>query len=189
MLPAHLIASRPDIIAARARAEAAAHEINVAKTLFFPDINLNGLFSYQSVGLGHLFGPTSQTNGVTAAFDLPIFDAGARRANLGVKYAEYDIAVQSYNQTILTALRDVADQLSTIRTLKSQLKAQALALRSTRNNYKLFKSRYNHGIVTYTQVLEIRQLLLQQESTQRDLQARHLLAVVAMLKALGGNEL
>ena len=188
-LPAHLLAQRPDIYAAKFRAEAAANEINIAKARFFPDINLMGLFSYQSaLGFNHLFERTSQDNAVTAAVDLPIFDAGARRADLGVKYAEYDTAVNEYNQTILTALREVADQLSRLQTIGSQLTAEHAAENATERNYKLYRARYNHGIADYAEVLERKQLLLQQQSTRLTLQTRHLQAAVGMLQALGGND-
>ena len=136
----------------------------MSKARFFPDINLGVLFSYQSIIVGQLFNPQNENNAVTGAFDLPIFDAGARRANLGVRYAEYDLAVNEYNKTILTALREVADQLSQIHTLNSQLAAQNTALTATRHNYKLYSSRYNHGIADYVQVLESRQLLIQYPS-------------------------
>jgi NodT family efflux transporter outer membrane factor (OMF) lipoprotein len=187
-LPARLIAQRPDIYAAKSRAQAEASRIRVAKAYFFPDINLNALFSYQALGLGRLFDVQSQNNAITGAVDLPIFDAGARRANLGVKYAEYDLAVNEYNKTILTALREVADQLSILQSVGSQLAAQNAALKATRHNYKLFSSRYNHGIADYVQVLRSRQSLIERQSELIDLQTRHLQAVVATLKALGGND-
>ena len=187
-LPAHLLAERPDIYAAKSRALAAASRIKVAKAYFFPDINLAALFSYQSINLNQLFTHQNQNNAVTGAIDLPIFDAGARRANLGEKYAEYDLAVNEYNQTILTALREVADQLSLLKTINSQLQAENIALNATRHNYKLFSSRYNHGIADTLEVLQSKQALMQRQAVQTDLQTRHLLAVVAMLKALGGND-
>lgn len=186
-LTANVLAQRPDIYAAKARAQAAAHVIKVAKAAFFPDISLNAVFSYQSVGLGHLFDVVSQNNSGTAAVDLPIFDAGARRANLGVKYAEYDVAVNQYNETILNALRDAADQLASLKSLRAQLASQGNAILATRHNYKLFLSRYNHGVVDYVPVLEISQLLTQQQATEANLQVRHLQKAVAMIKALGGQ--
>jgi NodT family efflux transporter outer membrane factor (OMF) lipoprotein len=187
-LPAHLLAQRPDIFAAKSRAEAAAHQANVAKALFFPDINLNALLSYQSVDFGRLFHVSSQNNAITGAFDLPIFDASARRSNLGVHYAEYDLAVNTYNQTILTALREVADQLSILKMIQSQLTAQQEAVKALQVNYKLFNLRYNHGIIDYISVLQIKEKLLQQQATQINFQIRHLQAVVGMLKALGGAQ-
>jgi NodT family efflux transporter outer membrane factor (OMF) lipoprotein len=185
-LPANLLGLRPDVAASRYHVEAYVHEINVAKAAFFPNINLQGLFSYQSINFGKFFDPKSQNNAIAAAFDLPIFDANARRANLGVKYAEYDQAVNTYNQTILTALREVFDQLAVLRSTRSQLTTQDQATLATENNYKLIHSRYNHGIVDYVQVLEINGRLLQQKAIQVELQTRHLKAIIAMYKALGG---
>jgi len=186
-LPANLLAQRPDIQAARSRVEAAAHHINVAKARLFPNINLTGLFSYQSIFLNNLFTQQNQNNAISGAIDLPLFDAGARRANVGVRYAEYDLAVNTYNQTLLSALHEVIDQETLLNSLRKQLQAQNRAVLATNKKYRLTTSRYHHGIVDYVQVLEIKNTLLQQQATQLDLQARHLRAIVAMLKALGGN--
>jgi len=186
-LTLNILAGRPDIFATKLRVEAAAHAINIAKTKFYPNISLMALFSYQSVQLNQLFDVGSQNNAITGAIDLPIFDAGLRRANLGVKYAEYDLAVNNYNQTLLTALREVADYQAILHSLSAELLSQEKALKATSYNYKLFLSRYNHGIIDYVQVLEIKQLLLQYRLKQIELQTQHLQSVVGILKSLGGN--
>jgi len=187
-LPANLLAQRPDIAATKFRAEAAAHQINAAKARFFPDINLNLLFSYQNVGLTQFLKPANQNNAVTGAFDLPIFDAGARRANLGVKLSEYDQAVDQYNQTILTALNEVADQLSILKALDSQLNAQNSSVKASYERYGLTQSQFHHGITDQATLLNNRVSLIQQEAIQQFLQTRRLQAVVGMLKALGGSD-
>lgn len=185
-LPANLLANRPDIFASRFRVEAASHQVNVAKARFFPDINLKILFSYQSVLLNRLFDQDNQTNAIGGAIDLPLFDAGARRADLRIRYAEYDLAVNEYNRTILQALNEVANQESILNSLALQIKSQSNAMAAVSRNYKLINSRYNHGITDYTQLLQIKGLLLQQQATLLALQARHLQAVVVLIKALGG---
>ena len=187
-LPANILAQRPDIHASLLRAEAAAHQVNAAKARFYPNFNLNILFSYQSLVTGQLFNPQSQNNAIGGAFDLPIFDAGARRANLGGKYAEYDLAVNDYNQSVLTALREVADQVANLKALRSQLRAQQFSYLATQQKYHLMSSQYHHGIVEYTQVLNSKNGFLQQHAAQVDLQTKHLQTVVAMIKALGGKE-
>jgi NodT family efflux transporter outer membrane factor (OMF) lipoprotein len=188
MLPANLLAQRPDIFATRSRLEATANKINVAKARFFPNINLSALFSYQSIKFGHFLSAESQNNAITGAIDLPIFDAGARRANLGVRYAEYDVAVSNYNNTILKALREVADQVSTLHSLQSQISAREKALSAIKHKHQLTTLRYDNGIIDYLPVLETKTQLLQQQSLQASLQSRHLQAIVAMMKALGGND-
>jgi NodT family efflux transporter outer membrane factor (OMF) lipoprotein len=189
-LPANLIASRPDLEAAKRRVEAACSEVNVSKARFFPNINLSGLFSYQEVGknLGHFFQPSLQNNAITAALDLPIFDAGERRADLGVKYAEFDLAVNEYNQTILKALQEVADQVSNQRSLSAQLESQYIAVNATKQNYQLYRLRYDHGISDYAELLQRKDLFLKQESNELALQTRHIQTIVATIKALGGKD-
>jgi len=186
-LSINLIAHRPDVASAALRMSAAAHQINAAKARFFPNINLNALFSYQTIELNHLFDPASQNNAITGAIDLPIFDAGARRAALGIQYAEFDLAVIHYNPTILTALREIADELARLKTVNAQLRAQQQAVKDIAHNYKLFNSRYNHGVVDYVQVLEIKHLLLEQQAKQADLETKYQRTFIAMIKALGGN--
>ncbi len=186
-LPLALIGQRPDIAAARARAEAAAHRVKVAKARFYPSINLNLLFSYQSIFFNKLFNHESQNNAATGAIDLPIFDAGARRANLGVRYAEYDAAVNQYNQSILIALKEVADQLVLLKTVGQQLRTQGAAVAASQRNDALVRLRYQHGIIDYLPVLTMRETYLEQQMLLVDYQARQLLAQVAMIKALGGD--
>jgi NodT family efflux transporter outer membrane factor (OMF) lipoprotein len=187
VIPANILAQRPDIASARALTEAAAHQVNVAKTAFFPNINLKGLLSLQSVYFTKAFNIWLQNDNASAAFDLPIFDAGARRANLGVNYTQYELSVNQYNQTILNSLQQVGDQLSALKTLDTQIKAQNQALNNTASNYKLFQARYTQGIIDYTQLIEIKQLLIQQKAALYTLQTRQKQAFVALLAALGGE--
>ncbi len=187
VVPANLLAQRPDIIAARSLTESAAHQIKVARAAFFPNVNLSALLNSLSFYSNPLFNISLQNAGVRGALDLPVFDAGARRANLGVKQADFDYAISQYNQTILNALHEVTDQIAALRTLNQQVKEQDKAVNSTAANYKLFRARYTQGIIDYVQLLEIKQSLLQQKSTLLSLQTRHKQAFVALLAALGGE--
>ncbi len=187
IIPANVLAQRPDIASARALTEAAAHQVNVAKTAFFPNINLKGLLSLQSLYFNKAFNIWLQNDNAAAAFDLPVFDAGARKANLGVSYAQYELAVNQYNQTILNSLQQVGDQLTAMNTLNTQITAQNQALNNTESNYRLFQARYTQGIIDYTQLIEIKQLLIQQKAILYNLQTRQKQAFVALLAALGGE--
>lgn len=186
IIPANILARRPDIAAACAMAEAAAHQVNVAKAAFFPNINLKGLVSLESLYFSKAFNIWFQNDNVGAAVELPIFDAGARRANLQVHYAQYDIAVNQYNQTLLNSLKEVSDQLSILETLNRQIAAQSKALKSAESNYNLYKSQYAHGIIEYTQLILIKQIVLYQRAILVNLQTGQIQAYIALLVALGG---
>lgn len=187
VIPANLLGRRPDIVASRWRVEAASHQICASKANFYPDINLKAFFSYQSIGLNKLFLSSSQDKNVRAAIDLPIFDANQRRAQLSEKYSEYDIAVNQYNDTILTALKDSADQISRIYVVKSQQASQVQVLKNIQNTYNLIQARYNHGISDYTQLLQAKGALLSEKQRDIQLKAQRVLTTIAMIKALGGD--
>lgn len=187
VMSVNVLAQRPDIAASCSLAEAAAHQINVARAAFFPDINLSGILNMQSFYFSQLFHVSLQTEGVKAALSLPIFDAGTRKANLGIKYAEYELAVNQYNQTILNALQQVTDQMTALQTLSKQIQDQTKVITTTEGNYKLFHDSYVAGIIDYVQLIEIKQLLVQQKATLYSLQTRRKQAFVGLLAALGGE--
>ncbi len=187
-LPANLLSNRPDIIAARFEVESAAHKVNVSKARFFPDINLLAFYSYQSIGLNQLFQAQSRDYVIQPAIDLPIFDAGARRANLRTRYAEYDLAVNQYNQTIITALHQVADQLSILQSVKAQLNAQNQSCSASAHNLSLTRLRYQHGIDDDMTVLNSEVNYLSQKRAQLQLQTQSILALIGTINALGGND-
>lgn len=183
----NVLAQRPDIASARALMEAQAHQINVARAAFLPNINLSGILSLQSLYFSKLFNVRIQTESVRPAIELPLFDAGARRANLGVRHAEFELSVNRYNQSILNALKEVSDYMTAVQTLNRQVDNQTLAVNTINSNYTLFKARYKQGIIDYVQLIEIQQTLLQQKAMLYNLQARQKQAFVALLAALGGG--
>ena len=188
VLHANVLGCRPDIMASRWRIEAAAERVNAAKARFYPNINLMAILSLQSYTLGKTFYASSRDNSAGVAIDLPIFDAGTRRAYLASQFDEFDIASEQYNQTILTALRDVADQAASLHSLSTQETAQATALHAAEQVYHLTRSRYQHGISDYMSMLEQQDPVLQAQNRELQIQARHLQATVLMIKALGGRD-
>src|SRR5262249_3787425 len=126
-VPAALLGRRPDIVAQRWRVEAAGKNIDVAKAQFYPDVSLLAFVGFQSIGLPGFLSAASRTLGVGPAVTLPIFDGGRLRGNLAGSNADYDIAVEQYNQALVDGLRDVVDQLTSFRSLDEQRKQQAHA--------------------------------------------------------------
>ena len=86
-LPAELLGRRPDIIAQRARVEAAQKDIASAKAEFYPNVNLIAFVGLQSLGGGGFLSAASRMMGFGPAVSLPIFDAGRLRANLAGRNA------------------------------------------------------------------------------------------------------
>ena len=121
---------------------------------------------------------------VGSAIHLPIFDAGALRANLAGRNADYDVAVEQYNTTLVDAVRDVADQVVSIRSVNAQFADQELARVKTEQAYDVAAVRYRAGLTTYLTVLNAQTAVLQQQRADAELRARVLDLDVALTRAL-----
>ena len=186
-LPAELIGRRPDILALRWRIESAEHGIANAKADFYPNVNLTALVGLQALGTGAFFMAANREVGIGPAITLPIFDAGRRRATLASRDAEYDAAVDQYDQALADALRDVVDQLVSLHSIDEQRAEQRDGLATAQDAYDLALLRYQEGIGNYLQVLTTHEQLLNQRTLDADLRARDWDAAIDLERALGGG--
>jgi NodT family efflux transporter outer membrane factor (OMF) lipoprotein len=186
-LPADLLAHRPDVVAARTRAAAAHAGRAAAKASFYPNVNLAAFAGWNAIGLDRLFDSESQQFSGMAAIHLPLFDAGRLQADYRKAGAEIDLATASYNETVLRAVRESADQLSRLRSLDQQLADQARALAAAEDAYRLAEQRYGAGLASYLTVLNAETQVLSARRQRVNLLADRTLARVALLVALGGS--
>ena len=186
-IPADLLGRRADIAAARWRVEASSKDVVNAKTQFYPNINLMAFAGFSSIGLNRLVDSGSQQWGVGPALRLPIFDAGRLRANLRGKTADLDAAVESYNSAVIDAVRDVADQVTSMQAIARQQVEQRAAQNAAEGAYEIAVQRYKAGLGNYLNVLTAETSVLAQRRQAVDLSARSLDTRVALIRALGGG--
>jgi NodT family efflux transporter outer membrane factor (OMF) lipoprotein len=186
-LPADLVSRRPDIVAARWQVEAAMHDVKEAKAEFYPDVNLAAGFGFDAFGWGRFLNVASRQAQIGPAIHLPIFDAGALRAQLRGRYADFDLDVANYNQTLIGAFQDVATQVSSIRSADKQLVDAQRALDASTNAFQLAVIRYKAGLSEQLQVLNADQNRLAAEQTVANLKAQRRDEQMALIKALGGG--
>jgi NodT family efflux transporter outer membrane factor (OMF) lipoprotein len=186
-LSVDLIGRRPDVVAARLGAEAAASRIEVANANFYPNVDLTGAFGLQSLDLKYLLQHQSQMGQFGPAVHLPIFDYGRNEGVYRGARAEYDAAVAVYDRTLANALRDVADAYATRRGVAVEIKDARAALAESENGYRVIKQRYDAGLSRYTDVLTAENALLAQRRSVADLRAQAFAADVALARALGGG--
>ena len=186
-VPADLLGRRADIAAARWRIEAATGDTKNAKAQFYPNINLTAFIGLASIGLDQLIKSGSEQYGAGPAIRLPIFDSGRLRANLSVKTADLDAAIESYNGAVLDAVHDVADQIASLRSIDRQQAEQVRAQVAAESAYDLSTQRYKAGLSTYLTVLNAEATVLAQRRQSADLKARALDAQIALIRSLGGG--
>ena len=186
-LPLDLLGRRPDLVAARWRVEAAVGEIDVARKRFLPNVNLIAFAGLASLGMDRLLAAGSGIGGAGPAVRLPLFAAGGLQAGLRGREADYDLAVERYNELLLEAVREVADQVQTRRVLESERVERRLAYEATERARRVALERYAAGIANYLEVLDAEAPLYELQRRASDLSARAQLAEVGLYRALGGG--
>ena len=187
VVPADLVGRRADIVAARWRVEAAVGDVAVARADFYPNISLTAFVGLSSIGLDRLLRMSSEQYGAGPAIRLPIFDAGRLRAGLRGRTADLDAAVENYNSVLVESIHDVADQISSVRSVDLQQQQQADAQRAAESAYDLAKQRYSAGLGTYLVVLNAETNVIAQRRLTTDLRARAIDSQVLLVRALGGG--
>ncbi len=184
-----LLAHRPDLAVALWRVKAAAQMIKVAQTNFYPDVNLVGFAGLHSLNLKDLFlsHGASVAYGMGPTLTLPIFEGGRLEAELKNQQAAYDAAVESYNETLLAAVQQVADSLAEWRQTLEHDAAQEKALQAAEAESALAEKRYQAGLSTRDGAIEAETALLKQRLVNSEMHGAHLLAAVGLIEALGGG--
>ena len=186
-LQADLIGRRPDVVATRLRAEAAAQRINVAKADFYPNVNLTAVLGVQALGIDMLTRSGSDYSSIGPAVSLPIFNGGQLQGAYKESRAEYDAAVAAYEGSITQALNDVADVAASERALNQRLSSSREALAAARQSYQIAQNRYRGGLATYLDVLTAEDSLIANQRNVADLETRAFALDVALVRALGGG--
>jgi NodT family efflux transporter outer membrane factor (OMF) lipoprotein len=186
-VPLDLLGHRPDVAAAKWRAEAARHAIDSAKAEFYPNVNLVAFAGFQAMGTGNLLGADARMAGFGPAVTLPIFHGGELNANLAGRRADADLAVSDYNQTVLDAVHQVADALDGLRLLDQEKAEQRQAREAIDAAYDLAVKRYKAGMGNYIAVLIAQTGVLTQARLDTDLRIRAYQLDANLANALGGG--
>lgn len=182
-----LIGRRPDVVAARLRAEAAAKKIKVARADFYPSVRLSALVGAQSLGLGELTTASSTYGSFGPAVTLPLFNGGALQGAYRGARADYDVAVAAYDATLVRALNEVADAAVSAAALEPRAARLRESLEAAEDAYALTLTRYRGGLASYLDVLSAEDAVIAARRSLADLEARAFSVDVALVKALGGG--
>jgi outer membrane protein, multidrug efflux system len=185
-LPSTLLERRPDIVAAERRVSEANARIGVARAALFPSVTLGGQGGYETTS-GSLL---RASNGFWAlgplSAALAIFDGGARRANIRTAVAQFDEASADYRDTVLTAFREVEDNLAAARFLASQERNQQDAVRAAERTRDLALTRYRDGASDYLEVVTAQAAALDTQRALLTLRANQLRVATDLVRSIGG---
>lgn len=182
-----LIAHRPDVTAAAWRVEEAAKRIKVARAGFYPNFNILGLFGYQTIHPKELFKWRSIYGQAGPAINLPIFEGGLLQAQLGQSYENYYIAVEQYNQAIMTSVQNVLDSLAGLKYVFGELQDNARIADLSQENLQLTQGRFKHHIDSYLNVLDAELDAINKEDLRLISLGSYYLQFTNLINALGGG--
>jgi outer membrane protein, multidrug efflux system len=186
-LDSYVLLRRPDVIQAEYQLRAANAQIGAARAALFPRITLTGLLGFASSALLKLF--TGGAFGWSAGADATytIFQSGAGHANVRLSEAQRNAAIASYQRTVQTAFREVADALARRGTINDEIGARQRQQAATADTYVLTEARYRAGIDPFLTVLDAQRSYYsaQQQLVQTRLTAAQNL--VTTYQAIGGD--
>ncbi|WP_339540562.1 efflux transporter outer membrane subunit [Pseudomonas sp. RA_5y_Pfl1_P24] len=186
-LPSSLLQRRPDVLAAEHSLKSANIDIGAARAAFFPSISLTANAGSASSSLSNLFKAGSGAWTFAPSISVPIFDAGSNRATLDAAKVEKEIQVQTYQQTLQTAFKEVADALAVRSTLDQRLAAQQALTDASQKSFDLSDALYRAGSQSYLEALDAQRSLY---SAQQDLITLRLAEQsnrVTLYKVVGGG--
>lgn len=182
-----LLARRPDLMAQIWRAKALAHEVGAAMADFYPNISISALIGLESIFYSKIFNPKSFTANVTPALHLPIFTAGAIRANVRANRAAFDAAIYAYNDLVLKSAREVADLLVLAEAIFEQKAEQDRVVSASQERHQLTVMRAKSGLDSRFDELAIQTELINKQLQNVSLLYGEYATAVQLIRALGGG--
>ncbi len=186
-LPSELLERRPDIAASERRVASANAQIGVAKSAYYPLINLGAAGGFESSAITTLINGPSGLWSIGLSAAETVFDAGRRRSLNGQAHAAYDYQVAAYRQNVLTGFQEVEDNLAAVRILENEAKVQDEAVAAAQRSLDLSTTRYKGGVTSYLEVITAQSAALSDEVTAVNILGRRMANTVLLIQALGGG--
>jgi multidrug efflux system outer membrane protein len=186
-IPADTLRQRPDIRYAEHQVVAAMARVSQAKAARAPDFALGGSLTSSALSVGALGSSASIVKAIIASVAMPLFDGGARRAQVRAQVAALEQAQAAYEASILLALQEVEDALVAIRGDGDRTRSLRKAAEAAANASLMARQRFSSGLTDFLTVLDTQRAQLSTQdalaSAVADVSSDH----VRLYKALGGG--
>ena len=186
-LPSDVLLRRPDVLQAEHQLIAQNANIGAARAAFFPTISLTATIGTISSTLSNLFSSGTGTYTVSPSASLPLFNFGKNQANLAYAKAERDAAVATYQKTIQTAFREVADALAQRGTIDEQLSAQTARVTAAQQAAMLSDARFRAGVDSFLTALDSQRSAYSAEQQLITTRLNRANNLVTLYRTLGGG--
>jgi len=186
-IPADTLRQRADVRAAEHRIQAALSRVDAADAARYPGFNLGGSLSLSALTLAGLSNGATLAGSLLGSLSVPLFDAGAGKSQVLAQQAALGQARAAYQNTVLTALKEVEDALVALQADRQRLLFLQQAATAADNAALLAQNRYSSGLIDFQTVLQTQRTLLSAQDSVAGLQADLSSDHVRLIKALGGG--
>lgn len=183
-----LLARRPDLQAMRWYVQASFDQVEAAKAAFYPSFDIRAFLGMDVIHLEDMFRKSSRQINLAPGLTLPIFDSGRLNANLAVARSQSNILIAEYNQSVLNAVREVAQASIQLVGLEQQASQQDDKLKSATFTYDSAQAYYQRGLLDRISAREAKLPVLREEEEAVQLRSRQIHAEVSLMTVLGGGQ-
>ncbi len=184
-VPSDVFSRRPDVMESYYDLQAAAARVGIARSNRFPTISLTGSGGLLSTAAQHLFADGDWEWSATAGITQPIFSFGRLKRNEQIARSEYEQAVKSYEQTVITAVEEVESALIAIATLKAQIASYNAYVIANQRIADLTRAMYEQGFDDYLDVISTAQTWYESQLSLITLVAQQYVNYAELVMALG----
>ena len=186
-VPADMIRRRPDIIEAQYNLEVLASQVGIAKKDYLPSLTINGSISSSSHKLNGLFTENSLNYSISPQLSWTVFDGLDRKYAVAEAKANLQAAVDSYNQTVISAIQDVNNCLLRYDSLNEEIELDKEVCDVSFKTLDLAVERYKLGLSDFTNVANAQMSVLTNINSLISARSNALTTLVSLYKALGGG--
>ena len=186
-MPSDVLERRPDIAQTERQMAAQNAQIGVAKSAYYPGINLSASGGFENTAVGSIIGASTGFWALGANVAETVLSGGKRHAQVDFAKSGYAASVANYRQTVLTAFQEVEDSLSGLSVLAEAAETQQQAVNASQRALQIANDRYTGGLVTYLDVITAEENLLAAQRLATQILGQRLVTSVSLVKALGGG--
>lgn len=183
-LPADLLRRRPDVLAAEADLMAASAAIGIAQADLFPSLRLPGSITANRGDNGFAFFSGAAAL-ISATIDVPILDAGRRRAQVRAARANAKAALATYELALLSSVQDVETALVSVDAFRDRQNDLAAAVAASEAAFQQLNALYREGLATFIDILDAQRTLIASRESFVDVEAALATAYVDLYAASG----
>ncbi|MEO6820876.1 MAG: TolC family protein [Ginsengibacter sp.] len=186
-IPAQLLSHRPDVMQAEYAFRNAFEFTNVARTYFYPSLNISGSLGLSALAIDQLFSSSAFTGSIGGGLLQPILNRKLNKTRLTVAQSQQQEALYNFQNTLLNAGREVSDALSNYETATSKREIRDNQIDALEKSVQYSQELLENGFATYTEIITAKQSLLQALLGKVNDRLQQLQGVVDLYRSLGGG--